>query len=103
MLGDTGEFSVFLDDAFDRARGEAAEIAGSVDGIEVFAVVEKKGNERISAGIEIIPDPVGGGFGDEDRAVFAAFAANDEFATVKVDGIAIELDELRDAEPAGEK
>ena len=39
MLGDAGHASVFFDDALDAARSETAEIAGSVDGLLVFAVI----------------------------------------------------------------
>lgn len=39
MLGDAGHAGIFFDDAFDAARGEAAEVAGSVYGLLVFAVV----------------------------------------------------------------
>ena len=96
VFGDAGEFGVFLDDALDGARGEAAEIAGGVDGLLVFAVVEEERGEGIGAGAEIIAEAVGGGFGDENWAVFATFAADDELTAVEVDGVAIELGELRD-------
>ena len=39
MLGDTGEASVFFDDAGDAAGGDAAKIARLVDGLLVFAVI----------------------------------------------------------------
>ena len=39
MFRNAGFAGVFLDDAFDRAGGKAAIIAGSVGGGEVFAVV----------------------------------------------------------------
>ena len=39
MLGDAGHFGVFFYDTLDRTRGETAEIAGSVNGLLVFAVV----------------------------------------------------------------
>lgn len=48
-------------------------------------------------------DAVGGGFRDENGAVFLALAANDELATVEIDAVAIEFDEFGDAEAAGEE
>ena len=39
VFGDTGEASVFFDDAGDAAGGDAAEIARLVDGLLVFAVI----------------------------------------------------------------
>lgn len=69
----------------------------------VFTVVEKEGGEGIGASVEIILDAFGGGFGDENRAVFLAFAADDKLAAVEVDAIAVELDKFGDAEAAGEE
>lgn len=46
-------------------------------------------------------DAFGGGFGDENGAVFLTFAADDELAAFEVDAVAVELDELGDAEAAG--
>lgn len=82
VLGNAGCVGVFLDDAFDRARSEAAEITRSIDGLEIFAIIKEKGDKRVGADGEVIADPVGGGFGDENRAVFAAFAADDKFAAL---------------------
>ena len=45
----------------------------------------------------------GSGFADKDGAVFAAFAADDEFAAFEIDGVAIELDKFGDAEAGGEE
>ncbi len=92
MFGDAGEFGIFLDDTFDGAGGEATKIARDVGRSLIFAVVEEEGNERIGAGGEIILDAVGGGFGDEDGAVFVAFATDHELATFKVDRITVEFD-----------
>ena len=39
VLGDAGHFGVFFYDTLDGARGETAKIAGSVNGLLVFAVV----------------------------------------------------------------
>lgn len=92
MLGNAGKFGVFLDDAFDGTRSKAAIVARSIDRIKIAAVVKKKWGKGISTSVKVIANPVGGGFGDENRAIFAAFTANDKFATVKIDGIAIKLD-----------
>ena len=69
----------------------------------VFAVVEEEGGEGIGASVEVILDAFGGGFGDENGAVFLAFATDDKFATVEVDAVAVELDKFRDAETTGEE
>lgn len=69
----------------------------------MIRVVEKERREGIGSGIEIVANTAGGGFRDEDGAVFLAFAANDKFATVEVDGIAIEGNKLGNAKPSREK
>lgn len=69
----------------------------------VFAIVEEEGGEGIGAGVEIILDAFGGRFGDENRAVFLAFAADDKLAAVEIDTVAVEFDEFGDAETAGEE
>lgn len=94
VFGDASEFGVFLDDALDGTGGEAAVVAASVDFLEVAAVVEEKRGEGIGAGVEVIADMLGGGGGDENGAVFLALTADDEFAAVEVDGIAVELDKF---------
>ena len=82
VLGDTGHFGVFLDDTLDGARSEAAEVAGSIGGLEIFAIIKEERVERICAGIEVVGEAFGSGDRDEDRAVFATFTADDELATV---------------------
>lgn len=52
---------------------------------------------------EVVLSGAGGGFADENWAVFFAFAANDEFATVKIDGVAVKIDEFGNAETAREE
>lgn len=69
----------------------------------VFAVVEEERGEGISAGVEIIPNALGSGFGDENGAVFLAFAADDKFAAVEVNAVAVEFGEFGDAEAAREE
>lgn len=102
MLGDAGCTSVFFDDAFDGAGGETAEITRSVNFALTATIVEEEWSESILAFVEIGGNPVGGGGRNENGAIFAAFAANDEFATVEIDGVAVEFDEFGDAETAGE-
>lgn len=103
VFSDAGYAGVFLDDAFDGTRGEAAVIARGIDGLEIAAVIEEERGEGIGAAVEITLNPVGGGFRDEDGTIFAAFAADDKLTTVEIDRIAIELDELGDAETAREE
>lgn len=87
----------------DGAGGEAAEVAGSVDGVAVTGVVKKESGEGISSGGEIFADAVGGGFGDENRAVFLTLAPDDKFATVEIDRVAIEADKLGDTKSTREE
>ena len=91
VLSDTGEASVFFDNAFDTACGDTTEIARCIDIAGVFGIVKKKWGERIGAGVEIILNTVGGRATDENRAVFAAFATHHELATFQVDRAAIEI------------
>ncbi len=92
MLGDAGGFGVFLNDAFNRAGGKATEVTGGVDGLEILAVIEEEWIERIGASVEIISEAFGGGDGNENWAVLAAFTADDELAAVEIDGITVEFD-----------
>lgn len=103
VFGDAGGFGVVINDALDGAGGEAAEISGSVDGVEIVGVVEKECGEGVASNGEVISGGAGGGFTDEDGAVFFALAADDEFATVEVDRVAIKITEFGDAEAAREE
>ena len=103
VLGDAGGFSVVVDDTLNGAGGESSEIARSVDFVEVTRVVEKEGGEGIVTDGKIVLGGVSGGFADENWAVFFAFTADDELATVEIDRIAIEVDEFGDAETTGEE
>ena len=69
----------------------------------VFAVVEEEGGEGIGASVEVILDAFGGGFGNENGAVFLAFAADDKLAAFEVDTVAVEFDKFRDTETTGEE
>ncbi len=51
VFRDAGKFGIFLDDALDRAGSETAEVAGCVDGLLVFTVVEEERGEGIGAGV----------------------------------------------------
>ena len=103
VFGDAGGAGAVLDDALDATGREATEIARGVDGLEVAGIVEKEGRELVGAGIEIVGDAGGGGFADKDGAVFLTFATDDEFASVEVDGVAVEADEFGDAQAGAEK
>lgn len=100
VLGNAGGASMFLNNTFDGARGEATVIARGVDSVEIARIVKKESGEGILAHVEIFADTVGSSLGDENWAVFLAFTTDDKFATVEVDGVAIEIDKLGDAEPA---
>ena len=82
MFGDAGFFGVFFDNTLDRARSEAAVVAVLGRDTGIFGVIEEEGGEGIVADGEIIFDAGSGGLVDENRAVFAAFAADDELAAV---------------------
>ena len=41
VFGDSSKLGVFLDDAFDGARGETAVVAGSIDGLKIATIIEK--------------------------------------------------------------
>ena len=66
-------------------------------------VVEEEGGERIIADGEIVASSFGGRLADENRAIFFAFTADDKFAAVEVDGVAVEAHKFGDAETAGEE
>ncbi len=68
-----------------------------------MGVVKKEGGEAVATDSEIILGGTSGGLADEDRAVFFAFAADDELAAVEIDAVAIEIDEFGDAEAAREE
>ena len=103
VLGDAGGFGVVVDDALDGAGGESSKITRSVNFVEMTRVVEEEGGEGIVTDGEIVLGGVGGGFADENWAVFFTLTADDELATVEIDGIAIEVNELGDAETTGEE
>lgn len=103
VLSDAGETGVFFDDAFDRAGSEAAEIARSADFALATAVVKKKWGKSVFSLIEVGGNPIGGSRGDKNGAVFAAFTADDKFASVEIDGIAIEFNEFGNAKSTREK
>lgn len=103
MFSDAGHAGVFLDDTFNRARSETAIVAGGIDRLKVAAIVKEEGGKGIGAGVEVVLDPVGGGFGDENWAVFAAFTTDNEFAAIEIDGITVEFDEFGDAKATRKK
>lgn len=52
---------------------------------------------------EIVLDAIGGDLTDKNGAIFTAFPTNIEFATLEVDGVAVEIDEFGDTQTAGKK
>ncbi len=103
MLSDAGETGVFFDDTLDRAGSEATEIARSIDFALATAVVKKKWGKGVFALVKVGGNPIGGSRGDKNRTIFAAFTADDKFATVEIDRIAIEFNKFGNAKSAGEK
>ena len=82
VFSNTGEAGIFFDDALDTARSKAAVVAVLARLAGIFGVIKEEGGEGIVASREIISDAAGGGFVDKNRAVFATFTADDEFATI---------------------
>lgn len=89
MLGDAGEACVFFYDALHTAGGNTAVITRCIDSLGITGIIKKKCRERIGTGIEIILYSICCGLTDEDGAIFAAFATNHKFATLKIDGAAV--------------
>ena len=102
VFGDAGGDGVALHQALDAADGEARVHAafGVVFGA---GIVDEERFAGVFAGLEVAVDPVGGLLGDEDGAVFLAFAAHHEFAAVEVDVVDVEADELGYAQAAREE
>lgn len=103
MLGDAGFPCVFFDETLDGASGETAVIAGSVGSAIVAAVAKEERGECVGAGGEVFADAIGGGFGNENGAVFAAFTTDHEFATIEIDKIAVEADKFGNTETGGKE
>lgn len=103
VLSDAGETGVFFDDAFDRAGSEATEVARSIGLTLTTTVIKEKWGKSVFALVEVGGDPIGGSRGDKNRTIFAAFTADDKFATVEIDRIAIEFNKFGNAKSAGEK
>ena len=103
MFGDAGEARVFFNDALNRAGSKATVVAGGVGNAGVAAVVEEERLEGIVADAKVVFNMFGGGFRNENWAVFAAFTTDGELATLKVDAGAVKVAEFGDAEAAGEE
>lgn len=103
MFGDAGGAGVFFYDTLDGTGSEATIIAGGVNRVDVTRIIEEEGGEGIVAHGKVIADAVGGGLRDKNGAVFLTFATDEEFATVEVNGIAIEGDELGNTETTRKK
>lgn len=95
VLSDAGGFGIFFDNALDRTGGQAAIVSRSIDFVEMTRIVKKESGKGIVANGKIFTDAIGGSFGDEDGAVFLTLPADKKFATVEIDGITVERDELR--------
>lgn len=91
VLRDAGGAGVFFDNTLDGAGSETTIVAGGVDGVRVARVVEKEGGQGIIASGEVVASGVGGGLRDEDWPVFLTLAADEKFAAVEVDRVAIEI------------
>ena len=92
MFSNSGSTSMFFYDSLDGAWSEAAVVARGIDRIEVMGIIKKEGRKRVVAGGKVFSNSVGGGFRDQNRAIFLAFSADDKFATVEVDIISIKID-----------
>lgn len=103
VFGDASETGVFFDHTLNGARGDAAKITRGVGGLLIARVIEKESGQRIMAHGEIILDAIGGDLTDKNGAIFTAFPTNIEFATLEVDGVAVEIDEFGDTQTAGKK
>ena len=82
VLSNAGKASVFLNDALNAARGKTAEVTVLRNSALIFGVVDKEGRELVVTSAEIIFDSIGGGFVDEDGAVFRTLTTDDEFTAV---------------------
>ncbi len=85
VLSDAGHASVFLDNAFNGASSETTIIARGVNFLGITTIVEKKWSEGIRAGVKIILNAFSGGGRDKNRAILAAFTADDEFTAFEID------------------
>ena len=103
VFSDTSETGIFFDHTLNGARGDTAKIARGVGGLLIARVIEKESGQGIMAHGEIILDAIGGDLTDENGAILTAFTTNIEFATLEVDGVAIEIDEFGDTQTAGKK
>ncbi len=81
VLGDTGKFGVFFNHAFDGTGSDAAIITRGVWGLKVAAVVKKECWQGIMTSGKVVFNAVGGGFANENRAIFVSFTTNHKFAT----------------------
>ena len=103
MLGDASEAGIFANHRLHAARREAAEVATGVCGTVVAAITDEERVERIMSGAEVSLDLLSGTAADEDRPVFLALTAHHELAALEVDVVAVEINQLRDAQTAGEE
>ena len=103
VLGDASEAGIFANHRLHAACREAAEVATGVCGTVVAAITDEKRVKRIMPGAEVGLDLLGGTAADEDRTVFLALTTHHELAALEVDMVAIEINQLRDAQATGEE
>ncbi len=102
VLGETGGAGVAFDESLDAA-GCKTLVHAVFCLILTAGVVDKEWFSGVFAGGEVAFDPAGGLGGDEDGAIFLAFAANGELGAVGVDLVAVDGDKLGDAQAAREE
>ena len=103
VLGDTSKAGIFANHRLHTARREAAEVATGVCGTVVAAIADEKRVERIMPGAEVGLDLLSSTATNEDRPVFLALTTYHELAALEVDVVAIEINQLRDAQTTGEE
>ena len=103
VLGDTSKAGIFANHRLHTARREAAEVATGVCGTVVATIADEERVERIMPGTEVGLDLLGGTATDEDRTVFLALTTHHELAALEVDVVAVEINQLRDAQTTGEE
>lgn len=93
FFGDAREFRIVLDDALHRAGSQAEAFTFGVTRLKP-AIPDEEGNRGIATGVQVGREPFTRLWADEHRAIFLTFTSHHEFATLEVDVIAVEIDEL---------
>ncbi len=103
VLSDASEAGIFANHRLHTAGREAAKVATGVCGTVVATIADEKRVERIMPGAEVGLDLLGGTATNEDRPVFLTLTAHHELAALEVDVVAVEINQLRDAQTTGEE